>query len=138
MTEKLYLAIDPGREKCGFALVKETAEPVVLQSLGVLELADALIKTASQYELELIILGNGTGSEEIKKTVQKTLPDVKIMKVDEKDTTRTGRTLYWQYQPAKGWKKLLPEGLRVPDGPVDAYAALAIFHKWQKENGIVK
>lgn len=134
MTDKLYLAIDPGREKCGLALVKKNAEPVLLQSVSVSQLDEILIKIAGQHDLDLIILGDGTGAEKIRKTVEKTLPYMKIVQVDEKDTTRTGRTLYWQYQPAKGWKRLLPEGLRVPDGPVDAYAALAIFHKWQEEN----
>lgn len=134
MTGQFYLAIDPGREKCGAAVVKVSGEPVELKVTDVADLEQSLKELQEQYAPDAVLLGNGTGCEKIADIIQKAFPNIKIIVVDEKDTTRTGRSLYWRYQPPTGWKRFLPEGLRIPDGPVDAYAALAIFKQWQKEN----
>ena len=48
--------------------------------------------------------------------------------------TVQGRKLYFQENPPKGWKKLIPLGMQVPPVPVDDYAAIVIGRKYLKDN----
>ena len=73
--------------------------------------------------LAMIIMGNGTNSKTIAKVVQQLYPLTKLHLVGEAHSTEDARTLYWQENPLKGWRRLVPLGLQVPPIPLDAYAA---------------
>ncbi len=57
-------------------------------------------------------------------------PSLPIRVVDETGTTLRARERYWQLWPARGWKRLLPKGLRIPSGDLDAIAALVILEDY--------
>ena len=124
------VAMDPGRSKCGL-LLADTATNTVLQgmvipSAQVLDqlrvwMADAQGDTAQIAEL---VIGDGTSSMIWQQQLPASLP---IRVVDETGTTLRARERYWQLWPARGWKRLLPKGLRSPSGDLDAIAALVIL-----------
>lgn len=56
--------------------------------------------------------------------------DRDIVLINEYRTTDEARKLYFQENPPKGWKKLIPLGMQVPPVPVDDYAAIVIGRKY--------
>ncbi|MCH3914334.1 MAG: hypothetical protein LKE29_03420 [Acidaminococcaceae bacterium] len=89
MSNKVLLGIDPGRSKTGLALVdlqgNVIAYEVVLMTNFVEEFKDFI----SDYEIEHCIMGNGTTSDSMEKTLQKLLT-VPVTIVDE--GTQYGRS----------------------------------------------
>ena len=124
------VALDPGRSKCGL-LLADTATNTVLQgrvipSTEVLEQLRAWMEEAqgTSAQIDELVIGDGTSS-----TIwQQQLPSsLKVRVVDETGTTLRARERYWQLWPSRGWKRLLPAGLRIPSGDLDAIAALVIL-----------
>ena len=127
------VALDPGRSKCGL-LLADTATNTVLQgrvipSTEVLDQLRAWMEEAqgTSAQIDELVIGDGTSS-----TIwQQHLPSsLKVRVVDETRTTRRARERYWQLWPSRGWKRLLPAGLRIPSGDLDAIAALVILEDY--------
>ena len=118
------VGLDPGRAKCGLVLV-DPEERLVLEGvvLPVSRVIDQLTTWSNQGGVELILLGNGTSSEQWQPSLRR-LASVEL--VEEQGTTLRARERYWQLWPAKGWRQLLPRGMRVPPGELDALAALVM------------
>ncbi len=75
-----------------------------------------------------IALGRGTNARPIKSALERLgLP---IHLVDEYETSRAARVLYFAHHPPRGWRRLIPLGLQVPDRPVDDYAAILIARRF--------
>ncbi len=73
-------------------------------------------------------MGKGTNSGTVKRLLGGLgLP---IVWVDEFETSRLARTLYFNDHPPRGWRRLIPLGLQVPRRPVDDYAAIAIARRF--------
>ena len=127
------VALDPGRSKCGL-LLADTATNTVLQgrvipSTEVLEQLRAWMEEAqgTSAQIDELVIGDGTSS-----TIwQQQLPSsLKVRVVDETGTTLRARERYWQLWPSRGWKRLLPAGLRIPSGDLDSIAALVILEDY--------
>ena len=115
------LGIDPGRDKCGVAVLNSSAEILFEQVIETAEFETILKKLAAQYNLQLAILGNGTTHKNAEKILRGLNLEVKI--VDEKHTTEEARRLYWKKNPPTGWRKILPTSMQVPPVPVDGIVA---------------
>lgn len=123
------LAIDPGREKCGLAVVNGSGEAIFLAIVPTTNLASSLKGILGADPIEYIALGDGTNNNDIFLTIKKINSQIKIIIVDEKNTTYDARELYWRKNPPTGWQKLLPLGLRNISKPIDDYAAWLIGKK---------
>ena len=127
------VALDPGRSKCGLLLADITTNTVlqgrVIPSAEVLDQLLAWMVNAQGEATQIaeMVIGDGTSS-----TVwQQQLPaNLKVRVVDETGTTLRARARYWQLWPSRGWKRLLPLGLRIPSGDLDAIAALVILENY--------
>ena len=131
---KLYLGIDPGRSKTGLALVDGAGKIVKLHIAESQNIDNEIVEFIKNSCPVQIVLGNGTNSRNICEVVQKVLPDVFITVVEEAHSTEEARTLYWQENPPKGLKKLIPLGLLVPPVPLDAYAAVILVRRFLEDN----
>ena len=131
---KLYLGIDPGRSKTGLALVDGVAKIVKLHIAESQKIDNEIVEFIKNSCPVQIVLGNGTNSRNICEVVQRILPDVLITVVEEAHSTEEARTLYWQENPPKGLKKLIPLGLLVPPVPLDAYAAVILVRRFLEDN----
>ena len=124
------IALDPGRSKCGLLLADIATNTVlqgmVLPSAEVLDQLRAWMVDAQGEAAQIaeLVIGDGTSS-----TIwQQQLPaSLKVRVVDETGTTLRARERYWQLWPSQGWKRLLPPGMRIPSGDLDAIAALVIL-----------
>ena len=115
------LGIDPGREKCGVAVLNFQGEIFFEKVIATEELAATIKKLSAQFDLKFAILGNGTTSKSAEKILRAENLSVKV--VDEKHTTEEARKLYWKKNPPTGWRKFLPTSMQVPPEPVDGIVA---------------
>lgn len=115
------IGIDPGRDKCGVAVLNSDGEIFFEEVIETAEFESTLKKLLSQYKLELAILGDGTTHKNAEKILSGLNLPIKI--VDEKHTTEQARLLYWKKKPPHGWRKFLPTSLQVPPEPVDGIVA---------------
>ena len=131
---KLYLGIDPGRSKTGLALVDGVGKIVKLHIAESQNIDNEIVEFLKNSCPVQIVLGNGTNSRNICEVVQRVLLDAKVNVVEEAHSTEEARTLYWQENPPKGLKKLIPLGLLVPPIPLDAYAAVILVRRFLEDN----
>ena len=115
------VGVDPGRDKCGVAVLNSSAEILFEQVVETAEFESVLKNLITQFNLQLAILGNGTTHKNAEKILRSLNLEVKI--VDEKHTTEEARRLYWKKNPPTGWRKILPTSMQVPPVPVDGIVA---------------
>lgn len=127
------LAIDPGREKTGIAILKnsDVLEHKIINSEKLVQIIKSLLE---KYIIKTIVMGNGTSSKKKYDLLKREFIDRDIVLINEYRTTDEARKLYFQENPPKGWKKLIPLGMQVPPVPVDDYAAIVIGRKYLKDN----
>ena len=127
------LAIDPGREKTGIAILKnsDVLEHKIINSEELVQIIKSLLE---KYIIKTIVMGNGTSSKKKYDLLKQEFIDRDIVLINEYRTTDEARKLYFQENPPKGWKKLIPLGMQVPPVPVDDYAAIIIGRKYLKDN----
>lgn len=127
------LAIDPGREKTGIAILKnsDVLEHKIINSEELVKIIKSLLE---KYIIKTIVMGNGTSSKKKYDLLKREFIDKDIVLINEYRTTDEARKLYFQENPPKGWKKLIPLGMQVPPVPVDDYAAIVIGRKYLKDN----
>lgn len=131
---KLYLGIDPGRSKTGLALVNGAGKIVKLHIAESQNIDNEIVEFIKNSCPVHIVLGNGTNSRNIGESVKSVLPDVMVTVVEEAHSTEEARSLYWQENPPKGLKKLIPLGMLVPPVPLDAYAAVILVRRFLEDN----
>ena len=131
---KLYLGIDPGRSKTGLALVNGAGKIVKLHIAESQNIDNEIVEFIKNSCPVHIVLGNGTNSRNIGESVKRVLPDVMVAVVEEVHSTEEARALYWQENPPKGLKKLIPLGMLVPPVPLDAYAAVILVRRFLEDN----
>ena len=127
------LAIDPGRAKCGLAVVRGPEKPgaaAVCLERQVVE-TERLTLAAGEIlrrrpEIARFLLGNATHSATLRKALAGVFPQIPLEVVDEFNTSVRARARYVQENPAPGWRRLLPPGMRSPEAPYDDYAALLL------------
>lgn len=119
------LAVDPGRRKCGLAVVSSAQGVLHLQIVAREELGQRARQLVMDFLPAEVLVGGSTGSREVVQELQTVLDrDIKV--VDERHTTERARLRYFRDHPPKGLWRLIPLGLRVPPGPYDDYAAVVM------------
>lgn len=122
------LAVDPGRSKAGYALVDAAGVPVAAGIEPIDGLEAVLRALLARHPAGAIALGRGTNAREIGRRLEALgLP---IHLVDEYETTRRARSLYFAEHPPRGWRRLVPLGLQLPPRPIDDYAAILIARRY--------
>ncbi len=136
MTETL-LAVDPGRAKCGLAVVAGPAPPQCLER-AVVETARLTLAVADilrrRPDIRKILIGGGTNSATLRRALEATFPQVSLETVDEYNTSARARQRFIKDNPAPGWRRLLPPGLRSPEVPYDDYAAILLAEDYFSKN----
>lgn len=122
------MGIDPGKDKCGVAVLTASGE-IKYQRVVATEELDTVIKTLSaQFDIESVILGDGTTHKAAAQKVK--AAGLNFQLVDEKHTTEEARREYWKKNPPRGWRRLLPTSMQVPPEPVDAIVAEILVRRY--------
>jgi RNase H-fold protein (predicted Holliday junction resolvase) len=129
---KTVLAIDPGKKKCGIAVVDNKLQFIkgdVVENEELIEKVDIFVK---KYSINNIIIGSGTNSKEITDTIKKRFAGIAVIEVAEKNTTMQARKRYFDYYPPGGLLRILPRSFLIPSRPYDDFAALIIAERFFK------
>ncbi|TDO95112.1 RNase H-fold protein (predicted Holliday junction resolvase) [Halanaerobium saccharolyticum] len=125
------LALDPGSDKVGTAVLnyeKEEKEKTIVKKE---ELLDHLEEIFSHYQIKEVVIGSGTGAEAVKEMISRTYSDLKITLVAEEYTTEEAQARYLEQKPMSNYEKLLRKIVSWKiKKPLDDYAALIIGEKY--------
>ena len=128
MTERegTVLAIDPGRRKCGLALVVAGE----MEWGAVMRVEEALRKATKVWKeerVDVIALGDGTGAKGVLSgLVREGVPREAIVLIPERGSNLEGRRLYFRRNPPRGLLGWLRRLFLLPPEPFDQYVAWAL------------
>lgn len=131
------LAIDPGRDKSGLALLCESSgQPAARETVGNANRRAALRVLLLAADVAAVVVGDGTGSAAALEDARAALSELPadrrpdLLVVPERGTTLRARTLYLEENPPRFPWNLLPRTLVPVTAPLDGYAAWAIGLAW--------
>lgn len=126
----VIIAVDPGRDKCGVAVVTEGGDVRLLRIVNRDDLPALVTQLVHGAPLTALLVGDGTASRDIIASLRVLDLPVAPRVVSERDTTLRARERYFRDNPPRGWRALVPRGLLLPPRAVDDYAALVIAEDW--------
>src|SRR5688572_6298735 len=93
----LVLAIDPGRDKCGLALVAGEGKTIQLRRVVLSgQMHEVIEELSRDWPFSHVVLGNSTASAQWRSKIEEWLPEVQIFTVDESNSSYEARALYWE------------------------------------------
>ncbi|PNW36283.1 UNVERIFIED_CONTAM: resolvase [Euhalothece sp. KZN 001] len=125
----LVLGFDPGRDKCGLALVETTGEIIEQQVVNSEEVISTLNNWLSRYVVSKIVMGNQTTASQWKEKLTASFATIPIEMVDERNSSLEARDRYWELYPARGLSALIPKGMRLPPRPIDDIVAIILVER---------
>ncbi|MEX0272623.1 resolvase [Leptolyngbyaceae cyanobacterium UHCC 1019] len=125
------LGFDPGRLKCGIAVMGVDR---IIKYHQVVSSTDAIAEIGmlrQSFPVSLLVMGNQTSSKEWKVKLLDAFSDpLRIVMVDERNSTLEARDRYWQMYPPKGFLSLVPQSLRSIPRPVDDIVAILLIERY--------
>jgi RNase H-fold protein (predicted Holliday junction resolvase) len=118
------LGIDPGSAKAGYALVDRQGNVLCAGIEPVGSLPGKVRELAAVQTVACLVVGKGTGSRDVAQAL--TGLGIPAVFVDEFETSRRARELYFSDHPPRGWRRLIPLGMQLPPRPIDDYSAILI------------
>lgn len=131
---RTLLGIDPGRSKCGFAVVGDDGGRMALEVVPTSAIEDRIARAVDAGTVAAFCVGDATTSERIVRLCRTRWPHIPCALVDESHTTLQARRLYFEDHPPRGLARFIPRGLLVPPEPLDGYAALLIVQRYRQGN----
>jgi RNase H-fold protein (predicted Holliday junction resolvase) len=131
--DEIVIAVDPGRDKCGLAVVGRRAGVLHKGVVAAGRMADAVADLAVRHAAFTVVLGDRTGRREAQAALAALRPAGRVLAVclvDEHRSTDEARARYWRDHPSRGLARLVPVTLRVPPVPVDDYVAVIIAERY--------
>jgi RNase H-fold protein (predicted Holliday junction resolvase) len=126
---EIILTVDPGRAKCGVAVVSGPATVKCLHK----DVVETLRLTCEVGDMirrfphvGRIVVGSGTGSAPLRRALQSTFTDLPVEVIDEHRSSERARARYLKENIPFGWRKLIPPTMRTPDRPYDDYVAVIL------------
>jgi RNase H-fold protein (predicted Holliday junction resolvase) len=127
------IGIDPGTGKVGYAVLGEDGVVLGQGIEAVANLPARLAALVAEFGPSALAVGRGTNSAGVIRSLGAL--GVPVHPVDEYETTRFARALYFADHPPAGWRRLVPLSLQVPPRPVDDYAAILIARRYLDGKG---
>ncbi len=127
----MILGFDPGRDKCGVAVMGKERQLLYHQVVPSQEAIPTLQQLCQQFAIETIVMGDQTTAKSWKQKILQSLEvSTPIVMVDERYSTLEARDRYWQMYPPKGFGRLIPKGLREPPRPIDDIVAILLIERY--------
>lgn len=128
----MILAIDPGKEKCGLAVLDANGNILEKQIFAPKEIISSIPGYISKYGIATVVVGQSSFGKELEKKLSHLELRANIIFISEKYSTLEARKHYWKENKPKGLLKLIPTSMRVPPTPVDDYAAVILGKRYLK------
>ncbi|MBS3811131.1 MAG: Holliday junction resolvase RuvX [Halanaerobiales bacterium] len=126
----MLMGIDPGRRKCGVAILNEAGEVLQKQVVDTSNLSKVIEKTLNDYSINKCILGNGTYADKIFNILQLLIDEKKIKFIEEENSTFIAEQRYLKENPPFGIKFLNKIFRIKPKRPLDDYTAVVLVEKY--------
>jgi RNase H-fold protein (predicted Holliday junction resolvase) len=129
-TEGTILAIDPGREKCGVAVVgmdRAVLHREIVPTMGVAATASRLVDA---YHVTQLVVGDRTAAKDVCRALAAAHIRLVPRMVDEHRSSEQARRRFFQESPPRGWRRLLPVTLLTPDRPYDDLVAVMLAERY--------
>ena len=95
-----FVAVDPGYDKCGIALMDDRGYVYEKHRIPVGHLFQKIKQIIEREpQIRTVALGNGTGYKQVLKLLHESFPEIPVEIVEEKDSTRHARRLYLREHP---------------------------------------
>jgi RNase H-fold protein (predicted Holliday junction resolvase) len=127
----LILGFDPGRDKCGIALVS-TDRSILFHEVVAAAATISTIDTLQQhYGPSQLVMGNQTTALQWRQQLEQQLAvSLPITLIDERYSTLEARDRYWTMYPPKGLTRLIPQGMRDVPRPIDDIVAIILVERY--------
>lgn len=126
----MIVGFDPGKEKCGVAIMGVNGELHYHEVVLATEAIASLQSLCQKYPIELMVMGDQTTSKRWKQQLMENFPSLSIVQVDERYSSLEARERYWQMYPPQGFTRLIPQGMRTPPRPVDDIVAIVLIERY--------
>ena len=129
--QPVLLGFDPGRQKCGLAVMGVDRKLYYHQIVMADVTIDTIQTLQQQFPISLLVIGDQTASRDWQQKLKADLPDpLRIITVDERNSSLEARDRYWQMYPPQGLTRLLPKGMRPPPRPIDDIVAILLIERY--------
>jgi RNase H-fold protein (predicted Holliday junction resolvase) len=128
------LGFDPGKDKCGVAVMDGNRALLYHQVLLTAAVISQISELSQQYSVSRIVMGDQTTAKQWKQQLTTAFPDLPISLVDERYSSLEARDRYWQMYPANFMTRLIPQGMRQPPRPIDDLVAIILIERYSIEN----
>ncbi|MFM7362691.1 MAG: resolvase [Cyanobium sp.] len=126
--EGAVAGLDPGRAKCGLVLSDPERSRIVQALVLPPDAAWQVLRDwHSGQGLRAVVIGDGTGERPWHDRLAGLVP---LVVLNEHGTTLAARRRYWELFPPRGWRRLVPEGLRLPPRDWDDVVAQLLLERW--------
>lgn len=125
----LLLGFDPGRDKCGLALVRDDGQIICNKVVSSEQVLPTIQQWYTNNQVDKLIMGNQTTSQTWRQQLHNGIPNLVIQTVDERYSTLQARDRYWELYPPRGIMRLLPKGMRLPPRPIDDIVAIILVER---------
>jgi RNase H-fold protein (predicted Holliday junction resolvase) len=128
-TEGPILAIDPGRDKCGAAVMGRDRKLLHQAIVPTSEIAVESARMIREFGVSTLIVGDRTSARAVCRALaaEVSLPPVMV---DEHRSTERARGRFFEANPPRGWRRLLPVTLLTPSRQYDDYAAVLLAEEY--------
>ncbi|MGB3768945.1 MAG: pre-16S rRNA-processing nuclease YqgF [Phormidesmis sp.] len=126
------LGFDPGKDKCGLAVVGLDGALHYHEVVIVADVASTIEQLRSRYPVSGIVLGDQTGSKRWQQEIAKLPNAPRVTLVDERYSSLEARDRYWEMFPPRGLGKLIPQSLRSIPRPIDDIVAILLVERYLK------
>ena len=133
----MLLGFDPGRDKCGLAVMGKQQQLLYHQVVPSAEAIATLQQLCQQFSIATLVMGDQTTAKKWKQQLERELSaSLPIVLVDERYSSLEARDRYWQMYPPTGLQRLIPQGMREPPRPIDDIVAILLIERYLKELGM--
>jgi len=129
--QPVLLGFDPGRRKCGIAVMGVDRTLRYNQVVNSEQAVATVKQLCSEFPVSLIVIGDQTSSREWRERLTNEITDsMRIISVDERNSTLEARDRYWQMYPPSGLRRLLPRLFRTIPRPIDDIVAILLIERY--------
>lgn len=129
----MIIAIDPGKNKCGLAVLDENGNTLEKKVISRGEIASVLPPYLAKYATPTLVVGRSHSGKELEREILKLDLNIHVIFISEKYSSVEARKRYWRENRPKGLWLLIPTSLRLPPVPVDDYAAVILGERYLKD-----
>jgi RNase H-fold protein (predicted Holliday junction resolvase) len=129
--QPMILGFDPGRQKCGLAVMGVDRNLYYHEVIAASEAIATIQLLRQKFPISTLVVGDQTSAKEWKLKLSSDLPEPpRIILVDERHSTLQARDRYWQMYPPRGLSRLIPEGMRGLPRPIDDIVAILLIERY--------